>query len=152
MYWKNLKSLPPDKFQRYTGIKIPTFEKMIETVKTWELLNRNPRSRPNIFSIEDRIIIMLCYYREYITYFHLALKYGIHETTAYRIVIKIENILIKSGAFSLPKSSSIPSDTELEVVVIDASESPIERPKHAKHQKKNYSGKKNDILRSSKSS
>jgi Helix-turn-helix of DDE superfamily endonuclease len=149
MYWNNLKSLTPNKFQRYTGVKIPTFEKMVQTVKNWELLNRNPRSRPPNFSIEDRILIMLCYYREYITYFHLGVKYGVHETTAHRIVVKIENILIKSGVFSLPKSSSIPSDTNLEIVVIDASESPIERPKSAKHQKKNYSGKKNDILKNS---
>jgi Helix-turn-helix of DDE superfamily endonuclease len=149
MYWNNLKSLTPNKFQRYTGVKIPTFERMVQTVKNWELVNRNPRSRPPNFCVEDRILIMLCYYREYITYFHLALKYGIHETTAYRIVVKIENILIKSGAFSLPKNSSIPSDTNLEIVVIDASESPIERPKSAKHQKNNYSGKKNDTLKSS---
>jgi hypothetical protein len=149
MYWNNLKSLAPDKFQRYTGVKLPTFERMVETVRTWELLNRNKRSRPHNFCIEDRILIMLCYYREYITFFHLALKYQIHESTAFRIVVKIENILIKSGAFSLPKSSSIPSDATLEVVVIDASESPIERPKSPKHQKKNYSGKKNDILKNS---
>jgi Helix-turn-helix of DDE superfamily endonuclease len=149
MYWNNLKLLTPDKFQRYTGIKLPTFERMVETVKTWELLNRNNRSRPHNFSIEDRILMMLCYYREYITFFHLALKYQIHESTAFRIVVKIENILIKFGAFSLPKSSSIPTDTTLEVVVIDASESPIERPKSTKHQKKNYSGKKNDIPKNS---
>jgi Helix-turn-helix of DDE superfamily endonuclease len=149
MYWNNLKLLTPDKFQRYTGIKLPTFERMVETVKTWELLNRNNRSKPHNFSIEDRILIMLCYYREYITFFHLALKYQIHESTAFRIVVKIENILIKSGAFSLPKSSSIPTDTTLEVVVIDASESPIERPKSTKHQKKNYSGKKNDTPKNS---
>jgi hypothetical protein len=149
MYWNNLKSLSPNKFQRYTGVKTPTFERMVQTVKNWELVNRNPRSRPPTFCIEDRILIMLCYYREYITYFHLGVKYDIHETTAYRIVVKIENILIKSGAFSLPKSSSVPSDTNLEIVVIDASESPIERPKSAKHQKKNYSGKKNNILKNS---
>jgi Helix-turn-helix of DDE superfamily endonuclease len=116
MYWNNLKLLTPSKFQRYTGVKIPTFQRMVQTVKSWELLNRNPRSRPPNFSIEDRILIMLCYYREYITYFHLGVKYDVHETTAYRIVVKIENILIKSGAFSLPKSSSIPSDTDLEIV------------------------------------
>lgn len=149
MLWKKLKNKSTSDFQRYTGIKLPTFEKMITTVSEWESKNKNPRSRPHGFSIEDRILIMLCYYREYITYFHLALKYGIHESTAFRIVIHIENILIKSGTFSLPKSSSIPTDTTLEVVTIDASESPIERPKSAKHQKKNYSGKKNDILKNS---
>jgi Helix-turn-helix of DDE superfamily endonuclease len=149
MLWNNIKTLKPDKFQRYTGIKPQTFEKMVETVKQWELTNRNPKSRPHSFCIEDRLLIMLSYYREYITYFHLAQKYSIHETTAYRIVVKMENILIKSGIFSLPKSSSIPTDTNLEVVIIDASESPIEKPKSTKHQKKNYSGKKNDTPKSS---
>jgi hypothetical protein len=149
MHWETLKNKSDSDFQRYTGIKPPTFEKMTETVQKYELANKNPKSRPHTFSIEDRILIMLCYYREYLTYFHLGIKYNIHESTAFRIVVHIENILIKSGAFSLPKSSSIPTDTQLEVVVIDASESPIERPKSAKHQKRNYSGKKNDTPKNS---
>jgi hypothetical protein len=149
MHWETLKNKSDSDFQRYTGIKPPTFEKMVETVQKYELKNKNPKSRPHTFSVEDRVLIMLCYYREHITYFHLGVKYNIHESTAFRIVVYIENILIKSGAFSLPKSSSIPTDTKLEVVVIDASESPIERPKSAKHQKRNYSGKKNDIHKNS---
>ena len=119
---------------------------MVEMVKLFELENRNNRSRKHKYSIEDRILIMLCYYREYPTYFHLGLKYNISESTAFRTVIYIENILIKSGAFNLPKKSSIASDTEIETIVVYASESPIERPKSSKHQKLNYSGKKNGTL------
>ena len=145
MFWINLQKLSPQQFQRYTGVKLPTFDKMVEMIKLFESKNRNNRSRKHKYSVEDRVLIMLCYYREYPTYFHLGLKYNVSESTACRTVIYIENLLIKSGAFNLPKKTSIVSDTEIEVIVIDASESPIERPKAAKHQKLNYSGKKNDI-------
>ncbi len=30
MYWDKLKELAPDKFQRYTGIKLPTFTKWLK--------------------------------------------------------------------------------------------------------------------------
>ena len=149
MFWINLQKISPQQFQRYTGVKLLTFDKMVEMVKLFESKNRNNRSRKHKYCIEDRVLIMLCYYREYPTYFHFGLKYNISESTACRTVIYIENILIKSRAFNLPKKTSVASDTEIEVIVIDASESPIERPKSAKHQKLNYSGKKNDILKSS---
>jgi hypothetical protein len=146
MFWSELQKLSLDKFQRYTGIKLPTFHKMIEVVKDYENTHKNHRSKPFKYDVEDRILIMLDYYREYPTFFHLAVKYNIHESTAYRIVTKLEDILVKSGAFSLPKKNAILSDTQLEIIVVDASESPIERPKKSKHQKKHYSGKKNDTL------
>ena len=42
----------------------------------------------------------------------------------------IEDVLIKSGAFSLPgKKALLETDNEFEVILIDAAESPIERPK-----------------------
>jgi hypothetical protein len=34
---------------------------------------------------------------------------------------------------------------DIEVILVDATESPIERPKKNKKQKDHYSGKKNDI-------
>jgi hypothetical protein len=50
------------------------------------------------------------------------------------IVIKwVENTLIKDGTFSLPgRKALLKSDMDYEVVLIDATESPIERPKKAK--------------------
>jgi hypothetical protein len=42
----------------------------------------------------------------------------------------IENVLMKSGEFHLPGRKALqPSDTLIEVVLIDATEQPIERPK-----------------------
>ncbi len=55
---------------------------------------------------------------------------GLCESACYRNCKWIEDILIKSKEFSLPgKKALLKSDTEFEVILIDATESPIERPK-----------------------
>jgi len=139
MLWDKLKNKDNEQFKRYTGIQLPTFSKMVETVKNHEKENRNNRSRPFKYSIEDRVLIMLDYYREYPTFFHLAVKYDLHESTVYRIVTKLENILIKSGKFNLPGKKVLKSNMEFEVIVVDATEQAIERPKR----KRTKNGKKN---------
>jgi hypothetical protein len=70
------------------------------------------------------------YLREYRTYFHLGRSYGLSESACYRACRWVEDTLIKSGKFSLPgKKALLKSDMEYEVILIDASETPIERPK-----------------------
>ncbi|WP_415354683.1 hypothetical protein [Leptolyngbya sp. FACHB-1624] len=62
--------------------------------------------------------------------FHIGQSWGIHETTVGHIVRKIENILIQSGEFCLPGKKALHSaQTEWNILVVDVSESPIERPK-----------------------
>jgi hypothetical protein len=67
------------------------------------------------------------YWREYRTEFHIAQSYGLSESTVCRTIQKIENALVSSGRKALQ-----PSDTLFEVVLVDVSEQPIERPKKAK--------------------
>jgi hypothetical protein len=44
--------------------------------------------------------------------------------------MKVEDVLIRDGSFSLPgRKELLKSDNPIEVILIDASESPIERPK-----------------------
>jgi hypothetical protein len=70
------------------------------------------------------------YLREYRTYFHISKSYGLSESNAYKIIRWVEDTLIKSGVFSLPgRKALVKSDVEYEVVLIDASESPLQRPK-----------------------
>jgi hypothetical protein len=58
----------------------------------------------------------------------------VNESTAYRIIRKIEDILVTSRAFSLPGKKKLSSgDSQVEVVVVDVTESPIERPKKNKN-------------------
>lgn len=69
------------------------------------------------------------YLREYRTYFHIAQSWGVNESTAYRIVRKVEDYLIASEVFSLPgKKKLLEPDQEIKVVVVDVTESQIERP------------------------
>ena len=90
--------------------------------------------KPNKLSIEDRLLMALEYLREYRTYFHISRSDGISESACYRNVRWVEETLIKDGKFSLPgKKELLKSDVEFEVVLIDATESPIERPKKNKN-------------------
>jgi hypothetical protein len=78
------------------------------------------------------------YLREYRTYFHLGQSYEISESSCYRSCRWIEDTLIKSKEFSLPgKKALLDKKNDLEVVLIDASETPIERPKKKVKNKKN---------------
>ena len=86
--------------------------------------------KTRLFSVEDRLLMMLEYYREYRTYFHIAQSRQISESQAWKIIRRCEDVLIQSRAFALPgKKALTQSDVQYEVVLIDATETPIERPK-----------------------
>lgn len=126
MKFENVVKLSNAQFRRITGVKPTTFDKMVELVRAVEPTT----GRPHKLRVEDRILMMLEYLREYRTYAHIAVSYGISETRAYENIRFIENILIKSKEFSLPgKKALLSSDFEFEVILIDATETPIERPK-----------------------
>jgi len=74
------------------------------------------------------------YWREYRTEFHIGLTYGVSESTVCRTIQKIENVLIQSRQFHLPGKKALwPSDTIFEIVLVDATEQAIERPKKDKN-------------------
>ena len=139
MNYEQVKTLKPTEFKRLCGVYPDTFKDMVTVLKA-EKVWQKKTGRPSKLSTEDQLLITLEYWREYRTYFHLGNSWGINESTAYRIVRKVENILIKSGLFNLPgKKALLESNSEIEVIVVDVSEQEIERPK--KKQKSYYSGK-----------
>lgn len=139
MTYEQVKTLKPTEFKRLCGVYPDTFKDMVTVLKA-EKVWQKKTGRPSKLSTEDQLLITLEYWREYRTYFHLGNSWGVNESTAYRIVRKVENILIKSGLFNLPgKKALLESNSEIEVIVVDVSEQEIERPK--KKQKSYYSGK-----------
>ena len=62
-------------------------------------------------------------------------SYGISESSTYKTVRWVEDTLIKHPDFALPGRKSPPkrSDIEYNGVLIDATETPIERPKKSKN-------------------
>jgi hypothetical protein len=130
MKFENLKTMPEAHFRRISGVKRVTFDKMCEILEAADKIKKSKGGRPNALSIENRLLMALEYLREYRTYAHIAASYGLSESNTYENIRWIENTLIKSNEFKLPgKKALLKSDYEFEVVLIDASESPIERPK-----------------------
>ena len=94
---------------------------------------RSRGGRSTKLTTEDRLLLTLEYWREYRTYFHIAHDDGISESTAYKNIKWVEDTLIKHSDFSLPGRKSLTaSEKAYEVVLVDATESPIERPKKTK--------------------
>ena len=106
---------------------------MVDILKEADLKKKVRGGRKNKLIIENQLLMALEYLREYRTYFHIGQSYGISESSAYKAVRWIEDTLIKHPDFALPgKKALVKSDMEYELVLIDATESPIERPKKSK--------------------
>jgi transposase len=130
MKYAQIKNLGCEKFRRLTGVKRATFDKMVNILEEAEIKKKAKGGRKSKLSIEDRLLMALEYIREYRTYFHVSQSYGVSESTSYDIIKWIENTLIKHPDFALPgRKALLKGDMEYEVVLIDATETPIERPK-----------------------
>jgi hypothetical protein len=129
MTYEQVKHLKPSDFKRLSGVRPETFAQMVEVVGQSKA-NKRKTGRPGKLSVEDQVLMTLEYWREYRTYFHIGQSWGVNESTAYRIIRKIEALLQQSRAFTVPgKKKLLSPEYQLEVVVVDVTESPIERPK-----------------------
>lgn len=135
MKYEKIKNYKDEEFRRLSGVKRSTFKKMIAILEEAEKKKKIRGGKPNALPMEERLLMALEYLREYRTYFHVASSYGISQSSCYRNIKWIEDTLIKHPDFSLPgKKALLKSDMEYEVVLIDATETPIERPKKNKDQ------------------
>lgn len=133
MKYDQLKEMEDEKFRRLTGVKRSTFNRMLEILKEADIRKKSRGGRKNKLSIEDQLLISLEYVREYRTYFHISKSYSISESAAYKTIRFVEDTLIKHPDFSLPGRKALKkSDVVYDLVLIDATETPIERPKKSK--------------------
>lgn len=133
MSYEHLKDLRPALFKRYCGVKPETFQKIVTVVSNYLAETRIKTGRPPKLSVEDQVLMTLEYWREYRTFFHIAKSWGIHEASVWRTIRRMEDILTKSKAFTLPGKKKLQmSDHEIEFIVVDVAETPVERPKKSK--------------------
>lgn len=126
MRYETVNSLSDEDFKRSTGVRRHTFEQMLAVIEK----EHRDFGRPTKLSRADQLLMTLMYWREYRTEFHIGLTYGVSESTVCRTIQKIENALIRSKQFHLPgKKKLSSSDTAIEIVLVDATEQPVERPK-----------------------
>jgi len=128
--YEKMKKYGEGKFRRITGIRRRTFSKVVEILEEAEAIRRSKGGPKPKLSNEDMFLAALEYWREYRTYAHIAVGFELSESQIFRIVKWVENVLIKDGTFSLPgKKVLLDEEADYEIILPDATESPIERPK-----------------------
>ena len=135
-------SLDEKKFARMIGLKKSLFDILVKKVlqQIEEHQQAHPlsaRGKKPMMSIENKLLLMLMYYRNYHTYLTLSEWFGISEGYANKIVHRMSKLVVK--ALPLGRNRQIDNE-EIKAVLIDASEQRIERPQ--KKQRQYYSSKK----------
>jgi hypothetical protein len=130
-------------FVRLTGVSVATFDGMLKHFAgPWEKvqLRKAKSGRPwDVGGLEDHLLIMLIYYRCYITQEFLGFFYKVNKSAICRAIQRIEKLarpLI--GVERKPKISR----KEAEALIVDCTEQPIQRPGTDAKQREHYSGKK----------
>lgn len=102
MRYEYVNNLPSHPFKRLVGVRHQTFRSMV-----WVMRMHPPpklkSGRPSKLSLEDQVLVTLQYWRESRTYFHIGETWGVSEATICRVVYSVENTLIRSGRFRLPR-------------------------------------------------
>lgn len=129
IYEKAVK-LNDEDFKEIIGVRRNTFDAMVKILKdTYASRPKKWRGgRKKKLSIEEQLILTLKYYRYYITQKALAFEFGVGEATVSDTIRWVENTLVKDGTFSLPGKKTLLEDENIEVVLVDVTECPIECP------------------------
>jgi len=142
--YENIKDFTEPKFKAVTGVALSTFATMLHVIEEAYAEEHKNRGRHRKLSCENMLLMTLEYYKEYRTLECIGASYGLQKANVGKTIKWVEDVLHKSGLFSLPsKRTLVQSNPEIEIIIVDTTETPIQRPKCPKKQKDYYSGKKN---------
>ena len=133
-------------FKRLYGVKPDTFKKMLSILEKEFGVMHKSGGKPPKLTPEDKLYITLKYLRDYRTMDSIAADYGVCKGTICLSIQWVEDTLVKDGTFNLPDKKVLKrKSSTIEYIVVDVTESPINRPKY--NQKEYYSGKKTPYLK-----
>ena len=130
-------------FPRLTGVSVATFDEMLSQLNgPWTKVQAR-KAKPGrpweTGGLEDHLLILLIYYRCYVTQEFIGFFYNVHKSAICRAVQCIESLA--KPLFGVKREPRI-SRKEAEALIIDCTEQPIHRPGDDAVQKAHYSGKK----------
>ena len=141
MKYTTIKDYPNNRFKAAVGISRETFDTMVEVLqKAYIKRHSKHNGRHRQLGVEDMLLATLEYLYEYRTFECIGASYGMTRQGIHKVIKWVEDELIACGLFSLPGKKVLSSDTEIEVILVDTTETPINRPQ--RNQKHYYSGKK----------
>ncbi len=131
----------PKTFQRLFGLSVEQFDIILKkAAPKWQsnVISGYTRSgRDYKLDLSDRLLMLVLYYRSYVTQIFVGYMFGMDDSRVCRIIRRLEPIL--ASVMAIEKHKKL-SKEEIENLIVDATEQPIERPK--RRQKPYYSGKK----------
>ena len=134
----------PSSFRHLTGLSVEEFVKLLAELdavwKTQRAKRQQQRARhrrpgagrkPKL-ELADRLVLVLIYYRTYVTQDFLGFLFGIDKGTACRIIQEIA--LLLTGIFRIPEKKVRIEPDEIAEAFVDGTEQPINRPKKKQRQ------------------
>jgi hypothetical protein len=140
----------PETFRRLTGITIEKFDEIFLQIKpiyaAWNSQRLSWKGRRRkigggmkfALPLEDRLLMLLMYYRTYVTHAFLGFIFRIDDSNVGRNINPLQPMLAK--IFRIPERRIELTEEEILKLFFDGTEQPTNRPKHG--QRKWYSGKK----------
>ncbi len=98
MPYTDLQHLSAAEFKRLCGVSHETFNEMVEVLRP-HLERQGRRGGQNKLSVEDQLLMTLEYWREYRSQFHIAISWGLHETTVGRTSKKSKTCWLSAASF-----------------------------------------------------
>jgi transcriptional antiterminator len=128
-HYEKTQRLNDADFKQIIGVKRGTFAAMVE-VLTAEYREKHKKGGRNPkLTLEEQLIMTLKYLRQYVTQKELAYEFEVGEATVHDTIVWVENTLVRDEKFKLPGKKVLLEDDSIEVVLVDVTECPIERPK-----------------------
>ena len=136
----------PDTFRRLTGLSPAAFDQLLAqlTPRYHEAEARPGRrrqpgaGRKHALPLADRLLMLLLYYRTYVSHAFLGFLFGLDDSSVGRNINPLQPLL--AGLFRIPERRVELQPDEIRELFFDATERPTRRP--VRRQRRCYSGKK----------
>ena len=129
-FYAKAERLNDKDFKQIIGVEKATFDAMVTILK--EAYASKPKKwrggRKKKLTMENQLLMTLKYLRQYVTQKELGFEFEVGEATVCDTIRWVEDTLIKDGSFSLPSKKVLLEDDSIEVVLVDVTECPVERP------------------------
>jgi hypothetical protein len=140
----------PEAFRRLTGLDAAAFHTLLpQLAHAWAEAQQRRRQRPGrrrrpgagpkfALDVADQLLVLLIYYRTYVSHVFLAFLFAVDDATVCRTIRRIEPLL--AGIFRIPERRVELQEDEIRELFFDGTERPTRRPQQ--RQRRCYSGKK----------
>jgi len=139
-----------DTFRQLTGITPASFDQLLVQLQPRYQQEQDRRQdrpgrrrrpgagRKHILPLADRLLMLLIYYRTYVTHAFLGFLFGVDDSAVGRNINPLQPLL--AGVFRIPERRVELTREDVRELFFDATERPTRRPK--RRQRAYYSGKK----------